>query len=279
MNKLPLLPRTDACAVVAHHEGRAIRHDEFLWQVSKVAERLPQVERVINLCADRYWFAVSFFACIQRGIVSLLPNSAAAEHMAAVCVHSHDLFSVGDQAASSLPHVPYLRVGHSHDQPVSRSRAVAMPLIPEDRLVARLFTSGSTGVPQAHNKFFGCLQSSVSAAAQRVWAVTKGPCAVLGTSSFRHMFGFESSVLLPLLGGGALSSKVPYFPADVSSALSELPEPRLLVTTPFQPLRRFRWRWRPGRKNSCRPGSWRYSGQPKPDRLPPAVPLNRRTGL
>jgi acyl-coenzyme A synthetase/AMP-(fatty) acid ligase len=99
--------------------------------------------------------------------------------------------------------------------------------------VARVFTSGSTGVPQSHDKFFGCLHSSVAAAAQRVWAATGGPCAVLGTSSFRHMYGLESTVLLPLLGGGELSSKVPYFPADVAAALSELPQPRLLVTTPF----------------------------------------------
>jgi len=99
--------------------------------------------------------------------------------------------------------------------------------------VARVFTSGSTGVPQSYNKFFGCLQHSVAAAARRVWDVTGGPCAVLGTSSFRHMYGFESTVLLPLLGGGQMSSKVPYFPADVGSALAELPEPRLLVTTPF----------------------------------------------
>jgi acyl-coenzyme A synthetase/AMP-(fatty) acid ligase len=233
MKHLPLLPRTDASAVVAHHEGRAVRAEEFLWQVSVLAQRLPEVGRIINVCADRYWFAVGLFACIQRGIVSLLPNSAAPEHLAAVCGPADDLLAIGDQAESGLSRVPYLRIGHGHERPVGRSTAVDMPLIPAERLVARVFTSGSTGAPQAHDKFFGCLQDSVAAAAQRVWGVTNGPCAVLGTSSFRHMFGFESTVLLPLLGGGALSSKVPYFPADVSSALAELPEPRLLVTTPF----------------------------------------------
>jgi acyl-coenzyme A synthetase/AMP-(fatty) acid ligase len=233
MKHLPLLPQVDACTVVAHHEGRAVRAEEFLRQVSTLAQRLPEVTRVVNGCADRYWFAVSLFACIQRGIVSLLPNSAAPEHLAAVCANSDDLLSVGDQPESGLPRLPYLRVGHDRDTLAGRSRDADMPLIPADRLVARVYTSGSTGAPQAHDKFFGCLQESVAAAAQRVWAVTQGPCAVLGTSSFRHMFGFESTVLLPLLGGGVLSDRVPYFPADVASALSELPEPRLLVTTPF----------------------------------------------
>ncbi|MGZ5269494.1 MAG: AMP-binding protein [Ramlibacter sp.] len=232
MKTLPLLPLTDASAVAARHDGRAVSREEFLWQVSRLAQRLPQVGRAINVCADRYWFAVSLFACIQRGIVSLLPNSAAPEHLAAVCADTDGLLAIGDAADSNVPRVPYLRVGQ--DEPfTAASSGMAMPLIPEDRLVARVFTSGSTGQPQAYDKFFGCLQHSVAAAARRVWEVTGGPCAVLGTSSFRHMYGFESTVLLPLLGGGELSSKVPYFPADLSSSLAELPEPRLLVTTPF----------------------------------------------
>jgi len=234
MNTLPLLPLTDAGgSIVARRDGRAVSRAEFLWQVSQLAQRLPQVERTINLCADRYWFAVSVFACIQRGIVSLLPNSAAPEHLAAVCAHSDGLLAICDDPQSNLPYLPYLLVGQEERCPAGNVPELDMPLIPEDQLVARVFTSGSTGVPQAHDKFFGCLQHSVAAAARRVWEVTGGPCAVLGTSSFRHMFGFESTVLLPLLSGGELSSKVPYFPADVSSALSQLPERRLLVTTPF----------------------------------------------
>lgn len=233
MKTLPLLPLTGTGAVVARRDGRAVSREELLWQVSQLAGRLPQVERAVNVCADRYWFAVSLLACIQRGIVSLLPNSAAPEHLAAVCAHSDGLLAIGDGAEPKLPHVPYLHVGQGERWPADPAVELAMPLIPEDRLVARVFTSGSTGVPQAYDKFFGCLQYSVAAAARRVWDITGGPCSVLGTSSFRHMFGFESTVLLPLLAGGELSSKVPYFPADVSSALSELPEPRLLVTTPF----------------------------------------------
>lgn len=232
MKTLPLLPLADAAAVVARHDGRAVSREEFLWQVAQLAQRLPQVQRAINVCADRYWFAVSLFACIQRGIVSLLPNSAAPEHLAAVCADTDGLVAIGDAADSNVPRVPYLRVGQG-ERFAGASPGLALPLIPEDRLVARVFTSGSTGVPQSYDKFFGCLQHSVAAAARRVWDVTGGPCAVLGTSSFRHMYGLESTVLLPLLGGGELSSKVPYYPADVSSALAELPEPRLLVTTPF----------------------------------------------
>jgi acyl-coenzyme A synthetase/AMP-(fatty) acid ligase len=47
------------------------------------------------------------------------------------------------------------------------------------------------------------------------------------------MYGLESTVLLPLYGGGQLSCRQPFLPADIAAALAELPEPRLLVTTPF----------------------------------------------
>lgn len=233
MKTLPLLPPAEAGAVVARRDARAVSREEFLWQVSQLAQRLPQQGRALNVCADRYWFAVSLLACIQRGIVSLLPNSAAPEHLGAVCATGEDLIVIGDGAESNLPGVQYLRADQGEPWSASRSAAPVVPPIPHDRLVARVFTSGSTGAPQAHDKFFGCLHASIAAASRRVWEVTGGPCAVLGTSSFRHMFGFESTVLLPLLAGGELSARVPYFPADVGAALSQLPAPRLLVTTPF----------------------------------------------
>ncbi len=46
------------------------------------------------------------------------------------------------------------------------------------------------------------------------------------------MFGFESSVLLPLQGGALWAGK-PFYPADISAALAAVPQPRVLVSTPF----------------------------------------------
>lgn len=47
------------------------------------------------------------------------------------------------------------------------------------------------------------------------------------------MYGFESSVLVALLGGAAFDTGRPFYPADIAAALDRLPRPRLLVTTPF----------------------------------------------
>jgi acyl-coenzyme A synthetase/AMP-(fatty) acid ligase len=109
----------------------------------------------------------------------------------------------------------------------------AMPTVPADRVVARFHTSGSTGVPQACDKRFGLLFAGHQAAASAILALTGGPCPVVGTSSFRHMFGFEATVTLPLWAGGALTGGTPFFPADVASDLAAQPSPALLVTTPY----------------------------------------------
>ncbi len=49
----------------------------------------------------------------------------------------------------------------------------------------------------------------------------------------QHSYGFESSVLLALLGGAAFDAGRPFYPADIADALARLPRPRALVTTPF----------------------------------------------
>jgi acyl-coenzyme A synthetase/AMP-(fatty) acid ligase len=46
------------------------------------------------------------------------------------------------------------------------------------------------------------------------------------------MYGLETSVLLALLSDMAVHAARPLFPADIAAALEEVPEPRVLVTTP-----------------------------------------------
>jgi acyl-coenzyme A synthetase/AMP-(fatty) acid ligase len=47
------------------------------------------------------------------------------------------------------------------------------------------------------------------------------------------MYGFESTVLIALLGGAAFDAERPFYPADIARALERASRPRMLVTTPF----------------------------------------------
>jgi acyl-coenzyme A synthetase/AMP-(fatty) acid ligase len=55
---------------------------------------------------------------------------------------------------------------------------------------------------------------------------------ILATVPSQHMYGIETTVLLPVLGGMGIHAAHPLYPADIASALRELPGPRVLVTTP-----------------------------------------------
>ena len=231
MNTLPLLPDFPSASAIAYRDSRPISRAEFLREVLALAARLPDTSHIFNVCKDRYWFAVTLFAAISRGILSMLPNSTAPENIAALRAEVPDLVCLGDQATSPFSHIPYMQVSGA-DLSLS-SASLVMPRIPFEQRMVCVYTSGSTGKPQPHIKTFGRMQRCATAEAERMWAAAGGTCAVLGTVPFQHMYGLESSVLLPILGGGQLSTRLPFFPTDVVSALAELPAPRFLVTTPF----------------------------------------------
>lgn len=231
MSLIPLLPDLDPHAIVAHHRGRAISRGVFLEHVLALAEALPLNGNVLNMCADRYAFAVALFAAIVKGAVTVLPNSAAPDHLAAVADEYDGLLVLGDESSTRVLNLPFMPIdNYLRDNIVSTA---PIPSIEFDQTIACVYTSGSTGNPAPHRKTFGRVRLNILAGAERLWCATGGACSVIGTTPIRHMYGLESSVLLPIFGGGCLSAEIPFFPADVARCLAELPSPRLLVTTPF----------------------------------------------
>jgi acyl-coenzyme A synthetase/AMP-(fatty) acid ligase len=112
-----------------------------------------------------------------------------------------------------------------------------VPGVAADFEAVRLLTSGSTGTPRPHAKRWGPLVANIAAEAARL-AEFSGRAGLAGLSIVatvpaQHSYGFESSVLLALLGGACCDAGRPFYPADIVSALERVPEPRALVTTPF----------------------------------------------
>ena len=236
MPLIPLLPDLDPSATVAYYRGNAISRGVFLAHILAVAEKLPHQSKVLNMCADRYAFAVALFAAIVKESITVLPNSGAPGHLAAVAAEHPGLLLLsdkvaGDQGSTSVANLACIDVD---DYLLDMQLATApIPSIEFDQPIAYVYTSGSTGSPRAHCKTFGRVRLNILAGAERLWRVTGGACSVLGTTPIRHMYGLESSILLPIFGGGCLSAQIPFFPADVVRCLEQLPAPRLLVSTPF----------------------------------------------
>ena len=227
MSSLPLIAHSTLDAIVAWRNCTPISARQFLSEVDHLASLLPQGRHVLNLCSDRYHFAVSLAACIVSGRVSLLPSTHTTETVRQMQRISPDVFCITDHenGGADLPTFRY---------PESAALPAANPAIPEidcDQVIAEVFTSGSSGLPLPHTKRWGSLVQNARAEAQRLGV--NAAHAILGTVPPQHMYGLESTVLMPWQSGAALHAGHPFYPADICAQLAELPHPRMLVTTPF----------------------------------------------
>lgn len=229
MSRLPLLGHTHPDQIVAWHHGKPITVARFLSDVNDLASQLPQGQHLLNMCADRYRFTVGLAAALVSGKVSLLPSTHTPETIRQMQAFAPDVFCLHDalNCSIALPQVRYPEV------PAALGGDPAVPMIDSEQLVAVVFTSGSTGTPVPHQKYWGPLVQSVLAEAGRLGlTATARAHSVVGTVPPQHMYGFESTVLIALLSGHALSAAQPFYPADIVAALEEVPVPRILVSTP-----------------------------------------------
>jgi len=135
---------------------------------------------------------------------------------------------------------PYYREKYGYkpeDFPVAARlypELITLPLYPDmtEAEVAYVFTSGTTGTPVPHAKTWGRLGDAVGVEATRLGFDGSRQRTIVATVPPQHMYGFESSVLLPLFSGHAFCAERPFFPSDIAATLASVPAPRILVSTP-----------------------------------------------
>ena len=229
MASLPLIRGFGDGAVFGYRRGRAIRCEEFLRDVSRLARLLPDCPTILNACADRYQFAVGFAAALVRGQTSLLPPNLTPDTMARLADRYPRAYCLGKEpaCASAMETIdfPDLCAGDAGPDQV--------PPVPESQVAAIVFTSGSTGEPVPHPKSWGRLVKGAATEHGRLGGCLAPGAAILGTVPPQHMYGLESTVMLAMQCGLALHAGRPFYPADIREELASLPRPRILVTTPL----------------------------------------------
>ena len=227
MADIPLIRNFDAGAVFAYRDRRPIRVEEFLGEVRRVADLLPDRQYVVNLCSDRYQFAVGFAAALLRHQVNLLPPNATPDLLKRLSLEYPGVYCLSDAPVG----LPAFEVFPYPQMEVSQVTA-AVPQFPPAQVAAVLFTSGSTGRPVPHPKSWGSLVRSGLAEMESLGLEAYRHMAVLGTVPQQHSYGLESTVLMVMQGGFAMHAGRPFFPSDICAELQALPRPRGLVTTP-----------------------------------------------
>jgi acyl-coenzyme A synthetase/AMP-(fatty) acid ligase len=201
---------------------------QFLADAARLAAQLPARGHVLNACTDRYRFATGLAAALLRGQVTLLPPDHTPQTVRRLREFDADAYLLCDQAGAAID-LPAVLVP---TEPAPLPAAFTVPVLPHAQLCAIVFTSGSTGTPVPNRKHWGTLARNLAGALER-WGLAGARPALLGTVPPQHMYGFESTVLAALFGGGALCAERPFYPEDICAALERLPRPRVLVTAPF----------------------------------------------
>ncbi len=231
---IPLLSHATPSAIVAFRGTTAITARQFLLDVRRLAARLPAAKHVLNVCADRYRFAVGLAACLTTGRVSLLPSTYTREVIRQLGEWAPDAFCLTDDEHCDieLPRVQYPAVWRAVDL-LGSDPEWRVPVVDADQLAAIVFTSGSTGAPIPYRKSWGPLASCVRNGAARLGLADGRAYTLIGTVPAQHMYGFESTVLLALLTGNAFSAERPFYPADICTCVAAAATPRVLVSTPI----------------------------------------------
>jgi acyl-coenzyme A synthetase/AMP-(fatty) acid ligase len=229
MQTLPLITHNALDKTIAWRKGTAISVEKFLADVDYLAASLPAGKHILNVCRDRYHFTVGLAAAIVSNRISVLPPTHTPEMLQQLRTFAPDVFCLHDNENCdiALPKQSYPVM------PEHRAVKVSIPQIDAQQLIAIVFTSGSTGTPIPHSKSWSSLVHNVQAQAERLGLLANTDYCIVGTIPPQHMYGLESTVLLPLQSSNAFSSAQPFYPADIGSTLETIPAPRILVSTPL----------------------------------------------
>lgn len=226
MSRLPLIIRA-VDAPIALVNQRPILAGQFLYQANCLAEQLPDSRHVINLCQDRYHFSLAFAAAIMAGRTTLLPPNRLPATIDGLLERYPGSRIISDRIIPGLPRA-CLDPGAAAGMAGSTDQ---IPLIDAELAAAVVFTSGSTGPASSIRKPWRTLHdSSLINAAE----YGPGPATThaVATVPAQHMWGLETSVLLPWFAPVCMVSGQPFFPADILAELDRLPRPRALISTP-----------------------------------------------
>ncbi len=225
----PIIQHHHVDQPLAYRGGLAISAARFVADVRALARSLPEHRYVINLCGDRYQFAVGLSAALLRGQISLLPPNHTPALIADLKVDYADLYGLTDSALNEIN----LETFSFPELQVTEMGDFAVPNVSAEQVVAHVFTSGSTGKPLPQIKTWGGLARGAAAQAERLAIAMHSATTLVGTVPAQHMYGLESSLILALQNGLSFYVGRPFYPEDIRAALAGLPGDRVLVTTPF----------------------------------------------
>jgi acyl-coenzyme A synthetase/AMP-(fatty) acid ligase len=227
MRPASALVNRDPDQLIAWTEAGPLTVSRFTLSVRTIAAQLPRKRFVFNIYHKPVDFMLAFCAATVAGQCTLMPPNRLHSTLEDIRNDYPDSYFIGPAECDSVDIRKLLA-----NSPEPESPGGGLPLIPESQLCAIAFTSGSTGRPKANPKSWRTLRESTLSNAAMMLREIDGPVNMISTVPPQHMWGMETSVLLPLLAPTAIACHAPFYPQDLQNAISAVPAPRVLVSTP-----------------------------------------------
>ena len=188
-----------------------------------IAAALPPASdesAVVLICGDRYHFAAGLLGAWRAGHRVALPPNGQECTVRELASRPGVAALLHDGPGEGLDLRPLLGQG---------GEAPALAPIDGGRTVAVLYTSGTTGEPQACPKTAGQLLGEAQALVA-AFALKPGQ-RFLATVPPHHIYGLLHAVLVPLVAGGAFVRETPLHAETIAAALRRW-DARILVSVP-----------------------------------------------
>lgn len=215
---------------LAFHQSEYKTQNDFVCDVLHLSSQLPDTRYIVNLCQNRYYFAVAFCALAIRNIVNLLPGNKQTTTLENLGRDYQTSWAIAD-CEGDFP-LQTIQIAKQLEN-VDRNPIQHCPSVPFTQVAAIAFTSGSTGKPVANPKIWGTLATTARLLASRFIANNDVDLVIVGTVPAQHMYGLETTIMLPLQAGLMFDSAKPFFPMDIKQTLDVYSNRALLITTPI----------------------------------------------
>ncbi len=205
-------------------KGQSISGDQLFNHAHQISQKLSKKKFFINLCHDRYYFAVAYFAGVLNNRPNLLPPNQANYTIQGLLQQYPDSVCISDQPD---PEKHFFNITEWHPELAIRP-AISFA---DNQITSISFTSGSTGQPKAVHKSWQEFRIGAQLALQQL-GLENTELTIVTTVPPQHMFGLETGLFWPLFSNLVVESSRPFFPEDIRKQLAQTHAPCLLVTTP-----------------------------------------------
>jgi acyl-coenzyme A synthetase/AMP-(fatty) acid ligase len=223
----PLIARNDFDRVWILTAEDQLTVGEVLFRARTLSQQLPDHPYCLLLCERRVNFIIGFLAALWRGQTALLPPNRSPEAIQSLIADYPDSCCLTD----ADDYVCDAEIFLYHYAAAEQGSTTGIPLIDSTQLACLVFTSGSTGKPAASTKYWGDLVQGAGLL-QRRYEFNEEDYLV-ATVPAQHMYGLETTVLLPMMYPVSVYGGMPFFPEDIRRALSLSSKPATLITTPL----------------------------------------------